>query len=152
MKNRTKEFYDQLAKDYHLLFADWKESVKRQGLILGRLIRSLGYQPPAALLDCSSGIGAQAIARHSCGRFAIVISCDNALPHLLSDKDLRLATAGIARVLRPGGLFLASIRDYDQLLNERPRVTLPAIHGEKKTRYLSFQEWVWDEKEPIYSP
>lgn len=34
--------------------------------------------------------------------FDVVLACDNALPHLLTDHDLRLATANIASKLRPG--------------------------------------------------
>jgi SAM-dependent methyltransferase len=47
------------------------------------------------------------------GRFDAVICMDNALPHLLTDADLALACAGLHRALVPGGLLLASIRDYD---------------------------------------
>jgi predicted TPR repeat methyltransferase len=39
------------------------------------------------------------------GRFDLVTSIDDALNYLLSDEELRLAFAGVARNLRPGGLF-----------------------------------------------
>ncbi|MFI6730143.1 class I SAM-dependent methyltransferase [Streptomyces atratus] len=50
-------FYDELADDYHLIYSDWDASVRRQGGALDALIG----QDRAAVLDCSCGIGTQAI-------------------------------------------------------------------------------------------
>src|SRR4051812_7944761 len=52
------------------------------------------------------------------GRFDLVTSIDDALNYLLTDEDLALAFEGVARNLRPGGIFafdlnaLATYRDY----------------------------------------
>ncbi|MGW3828421.1 class I SAM-dependent methyltransferase [Streptomyces sp. NPDC005071] len=51
------DFYDELAEDYHLIYADWEASICRQGDALDALIG----QDRAAVLDCSCGIGTQAI-------------------------------------------------------------------------------------------
>ena len=51
--------------------------------------------------------------------FDIVIAMDNALPHMLSASALASAVGSILRRLRPGGLFAASIRDYDSLLQDK---------------------------------
>jgi SAM-dependent methyltransferase len=55
-------FYDELADDYHLIYPDWDASIRRQGDALDALIG----QDRVAVLDCSCGIGTQAIglARH----------------------------------------------------------------------------------------
>ncbi|MDX3798844.1 class I SAM-dependent methyltransferase [Streptomyces sp. AK04-3B] len=50
-------FYDELADDYHLIYSDWDASVHRQGDALDALIG----QDRAEVLDCSCGIGTQAI-------------------------------------------------------------------------------------------
>ncbi|MFI9779276.1 class I SAM-dependent methyltransferase [Streptomyces sp. NPDC051956] len=50
-------FYDELADDYHLIYEDWDASIRRQGDALDALIG----QDRAAVLDCSCGIGTQAI-------------------------------------------------------------------------------------------
>src|ERR1044072_9175396 len=50
-------FYDELADDYHLIYADWDASVRRQGEALDALMS----EDRAAVLDCSCGIGTQAI-------------------------------------------------------------------------------------------
>ncbi len=55
------EFYNQLAEDYHLIYADWSQSVRQQGHVLDRLIQEqLGHRPHT-LLDCACGIGTQAL-------------------------------------------------------------------------------------------
>jgi len=66
-------FYDQLAADYHLIYADWDASISRQGRALDALIQtelgidgasagaSGGASTGASVLDCSCGIGTQAI-------------------------------------------------------------------------------------------
>ncbi|WP_149179594.1 class I SAM-dependent methyltransferase [Streptomyces sp. TRM49041] len=54
-------FYDDLAADYDLLYADWEASVARQGIALDdRVTRALG---PGTydVLDCACGIGTQAL-------------------------------------------------------------------------------------------
>jgi hypothetical protein len=85
------------------------------------------------------------------GAFDVVISCDNALPHLLSDADLRLAVRGMWSKLRPGGLLLASLRDYDQILPERPRATTPSVIDGPEGRRIVFQVWDWSADERRYT-
>lgn len=53
-------FYDELADDYHLIYSDWDAGIRRQGDALHALMASTG-QDRAAVLDCSCGIGTQAI-------------------------------------------------------------------------------------------
>ncbi|WP_030159565.1 class I SAM-dependent methyltransferase [Glycomyces sp. NRRL B-16210] len=55
-------FYDQLTPDYHLVYADWEQSMERQGKVLDAMIRAGLGMERAAVLDCSCGIGTQAIA------------------------------------------------------------------------------------------
>lgn len=51
-------FYDEPVDDYHLLHADWNTSVRRQGDALhGPMGRD-----QASVLDCSCGIGTQAMS------------------------------------------------------------------------------------------
>jgi SAM-dependent methyltransferase len=57
----TQQFYDDLASDYHLIFADWDASVARQADVLVRILGSAGVKPPARVLDCACGIGTQTI-------------------------------------------------------------------------------------------
>ena len=187
-------FYDQLAGDYHLIFADWREAIQRQGDVFDGIIRRQLNGAPLSVLDCSCGIGTPAIglaergyrvhgtdisaaaverARREAeaagvaatfgvadlrtldaqvdGMFDIVMSCDNALPHLLSMEDVRLAVHNMRAKLRDGGLFLVSIRDYDALIIERPRSTAPRVFDGADGRRVVFQVWDWPDDGPTYT-
>ena len=75
--------------------------------------------------------------------FDIVIAMDNALPHMLTREALESAVRSIIGQTRAGGLFVASIRDYDSLLQEKPPYSPPYIHKTEKGKRVSFQTWVW---------
>jgi SAM-dependent methyltransferase len=179
-------FYDQLARDYHRIFADWTQSVHRQAEALSRLISTCRGSPPLTVLDCTCGIGTQAIglalsgytvhgtdlspeaverARQEADKFGaaltfgvadllrleeqvsgtydVVLSCDNALAHFLTDADLQAALDNMARKLAADGLLVASIRDYDSILQQKPRTTLPSLSETDGSRSISFQVWDW---------
>ena len=62
MTDSVQHFYDELAPSYHLIFGDWKRTVQKQAQVLDTLIRL--RKPgslPLSVLDCSCGIGTQAI-------------------------------------------------------------------------------------------
>jgi len=125
-------------------------------------LAELGYDVTAS--DLSEGALAQAKARAAeeqlkirferadfCAleetfteRFDIVICMDNALPHMLTKTALEAAVSSITGRLRPNGMFVASIRDYDALLEEKPPYSPPYIHKTDKGQRVSFQTWVWE--------
>lgn len=78
-------------------------------------------------------------------QFDIVIAMDNALPHMMSSNALASAVRSITGRIRPGGMFVASIRDYDSILKDRPPYSPPYIHQTEKGRRVSFQTWDWEE-------
>src|SRR5258708_14182520 len=77
------------------------------------------------------------------GYFDAVICMDNALPHLDGQDQVAQATTQIRRKLRPGGLFVASIRDYDALVREKPVVQGPAFYTDDGRRRIVHQVWDW---------
>jgi SAM-dependent methyltransferase len=79
------------------------------------------------------------------GAFGAVIACDNSVPHLLDDTDLDLALAAVRSALVPGGVFLASIRDYDALRAERPTGTPGRVRVRAGGREISGQAWEWSD-------
>ncbi len=85
------------------------------------------------------------------GDFDIVLSCDNALPHLLADDDLALAVAAMRAKLRSDGLLLVSIRDYDHLAEQPPRATVPRVFDDELGRRIVFQVWDWAEDQSTYT-
>ena len=77
-------------------------------------------------------------------RFDIVIAMDNALPHMLTRSDLKLAIRSITGQTRKDGIIVASIRDYDSLLLEKPPYSPPYIHKTDKGQRFSFQTGAWN--------
>ena len=77
--------------------------------------------------------------------FDIVIAMDNALPHMLSKSALNAAIQSITNQIVPGGMFVASIRDYDALLMDKPPYSPPYIHKTETGQRVSFQTWTWDD-------
>jgi glycine/sarcosine N-methyltransferase len=74
--------------------------------------------------------------------FDVVAALDNALPHLTSDQ-LVLAIKAVGSRLRSNGLFIASIRDYDTLILQRPTMQQPAFYGTDGKRRIVHQVWDW---------
>jgi SAM-dependent methyltransferase len=75
--------------------------------------------------------------------FDAVICMDNSLPHLTNDEELTSALTEIRGKLRSGGLFMASLRNYEKLIRERPTVQGPVFHGERGERRIVHQVWDW---------
>ena len=185
MAGKVLDFYEELADYYHLIFDDWESAIERQARILGNLLASQGVSGPLKILDCTCGIGTQAIGLARMGHrvvasdlsgaairraerealqrdltiqfcvsdmtslkevaesgFDLAISMDNALPHL-SDVQLRQAALAIRRKLKPNGLFVASIRDWDALVVERPTIQKPTFYGAPGSRRIVHQVWDW---------
>ena len=177
------EFYDDLARFYHLLFADWDASIDRQGVQLSTIIRS-EWPGHETVLDVSCGIGTQAIAlarsgfrvagsdlspkqverasyeaeqrsqeiafavcdmreassRHGTG-WDLVVSCDNSIPHLLTDVEISAALRQMFACLRPGGGCLLTVRDYDKEPRGKNILKPYSVRVEDGVRYSIFQVW-----------
>lgn len=76
-------------------------------------------------------------------KFDIVIAMDNALPHMLTKDDLALAVQSIINQLKADSIFVASIRDYDELLESKPPYSPPYIHKTEDGQRVAFQTWEW---------
>ena len=63
---------------------------------------------------------------------------------MLSEQALEAAIKSITNQLATGGMFVASIRDYDALLLDKPSYSPPYIHKTGKGQRVSFQTWSWD--------
>ncbi|WP_329243545.1 class I SAM-dependent methyltransferase [Streptomyces sp. NBC_01478] len=67
----VRDFYDALAADYHLIFPDWDASMARQAAALDGVVRARLGAGPHQVLDCSCGIGTQAIGLAGVGHRVI---------------------------------------------------------------------------------
>jgi SAM-dependent methyltransferase len=81
---------------------------------------------------------------HHGGGFDLVVSCDNSIPHLLTDEDVSLALHEMYACLRPGGGCLLTVRDYDKEprgTNIAKPYTAKIVNGK---RYVATQVWDFD--------
>ncbi len=74
--------------------------------------------------------------------FDVIAAFDNALPHL-GPAQLASTLRAAGTKLRPGGLFVTSLRDYDTLIQQRPTIQPPAFHGAAGQRRIVHQVWDW---------
>lgn len=75
--------------------------------------------------------------------FDAVMCMDNSLPHLEGAEHILQAAKQMRSRLRPGGLLMASIRDYDHLGEEQPTVQGPSFYSDQGRRRIVFQIWEW---------
>jgi SAM-dependent methyltransferase len=86
---------------------------------------------------------------HHRQQFDLVIACDNAIPHLLTDTEILQAFHQFYACTRPGGGCLITVRDYDQEARSGTQVKPYGLHQEGDTRYLIFQVWQF-QNPPLY--
>jgi SAM-dependent methyltransferase len=78
------------------------------------------------------------------GLFAAVIVCDNAIPHLLSDDEIRTALTECRRLLHPGGVLLVSVRDYAAIERRTPDRHSYGTRVVGDCAYSAEQIWEWE--------
>jgi glycine/sarcosine N-methyltransferase len=78
------------------------------------------------------------------GEYDLVVAFDNAIPHLLQDEDLALAAKNLYAKTKRGGMFIASIRDYDAILKDKPQATTPRVYDSGGEQRVVFQVWDWE--------
>lgn len=77
--------------------------------------------------------------------FDLVVSCDNSVPHLLTDDDLLLAFQQFWACLRPGGGCVLSVRDYAQEARGSNIVKPYGARVQDGKRHVLFQVWDFDQ-------
>lgn len=78
---------------------------------------------------------------HHRKQFDLVVACDNAVPHLLTDDDLLEAFRQFYQCTRPDGGCLITVRDYDKGERTGVQVKPYGLRVEGGARYLIFQVW-----------
>lgn len=83
--------------------------------------------------------------------FDVVLALDNALPHFLSDGEVTQALRECYRCLRPCGLCVISVPDYDAVQREPGAVQLHPCGVLRRTtssgaleKVVAWQTWEWD--------
>src|SRR5438093_11857475 len=71
-------------------------------------------------------------------------------PHLLDEGDVPKALTQMRTKLRPGGLLIVTMRDFDAALVERPPLAPPIILAGSPRRVL-VRLHAWDADKPCYT-
>ena len=82
----------------------------------------------------------QAAAHHR-EHFDLVIACDNAVPHLLTDEELLPTFEQLLACTRPGGGSLITVRDYDREDRAGIQVKPYGVRDEDGVRHFLCQVW-----------
>jgi len=77
-------------------------------------------------------------------QFDLVIACDNAIPHLLSDADILCALEQFLRCTVPGGGCIISVRDYASMNCEGRQFYPRIIHKTDQGRTILFDIWEFE--------
>lgn len=108
---------------------------------LGREAAARGLEIDARPADMRS------VAESVDGDFDAVIAFDNSIPHLQTDEEIESAMREFFRLLRSGGLFLLSVRDYaavDRTATSRHPYGIRTRGGRS---FRLAQEWSWADDE-----
>jgi len=92
---------------------------------------------------CFKNADFRELSRTFSHKFDVIIAMDNALGHMLTKQHLECAVKSIVNQLCDGGMFVASIRDYDALVKTKPPYSPPYIHQTENGQRVSFQTWQW---------
>ena len=93
--------------------------------------------------------GFQSLLDHVQGPFDAVMTKGSAIPHLLADEQIEEAMLVFHELLRPGGLLLVGMRDFEPLLDDRPRFWPGRVHDEPDEQIITFDIWDWDDGPPV---
>lgn len=81
---------------------------------------------------------------HQQQQFDLVIACDNAVPHLLTDADIWQAFQQFYQCTRPGGGVIITVRDYDKVDRRGVHFEPEGVRIENGQRYILFQVWEFE--------
>ncbi len=80
-------------------------------------------------------------------RFDVVMACDNAVPHLLTDADILQAFEQFYRCTAPDGCCIVTVRDYarlDRRAGERKMVPR-LVHTTERGQLVLFDVWTFED-------
>ncbi len=77
-------------------------------------------------------------------KFDMVIACDNAVPHLLSDGEITQAFREFYRCTTSEGGCLISVRDYEHIERGGRRLNPRTVHDTDDGKLILFDLWEFD--------
>jgi SAM-dependent methyltransferase len=83
------------------------------------------------------------------GTYDAVVCCDNALPHMLETEEMVRALGEMHAKLRPCGVLVVTLRDFDEALQSRPQLR-PTVLVPGPPRRVLVRMHDWDDERPEY--
>lgn len=77
--------------------------------------------------------------------YGAILAMDNIFPHLGSEEAMHTAARAIFRRLRPEGVLITGLRDYDPILETRPTMIPPSFAGNGHRR-IFHEVWDWHDE------
>ena len=84
----------------------------------------------------TAGFGSISKSFKQPGEFDAVLCLGNSLPHVVSEADLDKALRDFKELLRPGGLLLLQMRNFDKVMGEKNRWMEPQAVKDGSTEWL----------------
>lgn len=81
-----------------------------------------------------------------------IVTKGNAFPHLITDEEIEETLHGFYRLLRPGGTLLIGMRDFEPLLQERPKFVPGRVHDPEEAdgqQIITYEIWDWEDALPM---
>ena len=83
------------------------------------------------------------------GKFDAIVCKGNALPHLVTDEAIETALLVFYELLRPGGVLVVGLRDFEPFMENRPRFLPGFDHVDDDGKeFVSFEIWEWEDGPP----
>lgn len=84
------------------------------------------------------------------GPFDAIVCKGNSLPHLLTDEAIETALLTFYELLRPGGILVLGMRDFDPFMEHRPRFLPGFDHKDDDDKeFITFEIWEYEEGPPM---
>jgi glycine/sarcosine N-methyltransferase len=82
--------------------------------------------------------------------FDAIVCKGNSLPHLLTDDEIEVTIQTFFELLRPGGVLVIGLRDFEMMLTHRPRF-LPGFdhQDDNDSEFITFDIWEWQDGPPV---
>lgn len=84
------------------------------------------------------------------GPFDAIVCKGNSSPHLLTDEEIESVIHTFFELLRPGGVLVIGLRDFETMVSHRPRFMPGFAHSDASdNEFITFDIWEWQEGPPV---
>lgn len=84
------------------------------------------------------------------GEFDAVVCKGNSLPHLLTDDEIEHTLHTFYDFLRPGGILVLGLRDFEAFMQHRPHFLPGFVHeSDDGYEFITYERWEWESGPPV---